>query len=79
MATVTVTEIGVSVVVQINRDDQGDSVKISAMSKTDVPLIAGREMMNRDITSSLTPAQLAVVKSVLDFVESAVKQEWNIP
>jgi hypothetical protein len=79
MATVTVTETGVAINVEMIRDSNGDAVKYSAMSITDVPIIKGREVMDADITSELTPEQLAVVASVLDFIEAKAKAAWEIP
>lgn len=79
MATVTVTETGVTVVVRMARGEDGDIVSYSAQSITDIPQATGRHTMGVDITSTLTPAQAAVVKSVLDFIEAKAKAEWNIP
>jgi hypothetical protein len=79
MASVTVTETGVNINVEMIRDQSGDTVKYSAMSITDVPIIKGREVMDVDITAELTVEQLAVVKSVLDFIEAKAKAEWDIP
>lgn len=79
MASVTVTETGVAINVEMIRDANGDAVKYSAMSITDVPIIKGREVMDVDITSELTAPQLAVVKQVLDFIEAKAKAAWDIP
>jgi hypothetical protein len=79
MATVTVTETDVNINVEMIRDRDGDFVKYSAMSVTDAPIIRGREVMDVDVTATLTAPQLATVKQVLDFIEAKAKAAWNIP
>ena len=78
MATVTVTETGVSIQVTMTRgEDRVDRVTYTAVSLTDVPLIAGRAA--RDVPIALNAPQAAVVKQVLDFIEGLAKAAWNIP
>jgi hypothetical protein len=79
MATVTFTETGVALQVGLTRSELGnDFVHATAVSITDSEFSNGRVMRNYDLTPTLTAPQLAMVKSVLDFVESKVKAQWNI-
>ena len=79
MATVTVTETGVRISVRLTRDAGVDTVSWSGQSITNNAQIEGRITQMTDITSSLTPAQLAAVAAVLDLVEAKAKTGWNIP
>ena len=79
MATVIVTETDVVIDVKMTRDEAGtDKVYVSAVSLTDVPAISGRVLRDIDITGTLTPGQLSTVASVLNFIESSVKAQWDI-
>lgn len=90
MATVTVTETGVRVRVDLYRNYNGNiaygtfdahdpCVKIIAESITDVPSIPGRIMQDVDVTELLTPAQIQTVVQMLDLAENYVKNTWDIP
>jgi hypothetical protein len=90
MATVTVTETGVRVRVDLYRnftgniafgtfDNHDPCVKIIAESITDVPSIQGRQLRDVDVTELLTPAQIATVMQMLDLAEAYAKNEWDIP
>lgn len=80
MATVTITETGVTLLVSLVRDEAGtDRVLVGAASVTDNVHVPGRVLREYDLTPSLSPAQLTTVKNVLDFIEGKVKAQWNIP
>ena len=79
MASITITETGVTLQVKMDRDELGnDFVHATAVSITDSEFSDGRVIRDYDLTPTLTAPQLATVKSVLDFVEAQVKTLWDI-
>lgn len=85
MATVTVTETGVVLQVNVYRGMNGANptgapkVTVSGWSQTDVPIIPGRKTLDEDVTALLTPAQLAQFTAIMDIAETWLKNKWNIP
>jgi len=84
MATVTVSETGVRVQVNLYRNyngtPEGDvGVTISGWSITDVPEIRGRTSLDEDVKALLTPAQIAQFNAIMDIAEQYLKSKWQIP
>jgi hypothetical protein len=79
MASITITETGVTLQVKMDRDELGnDFVHVTAVSIVDSEFSDGRVLRDLNLTPALTAPQLATVKSVLDFVEAQVKTLWDI-
>lgn len=85
MASVTVTETGVKVQVNVYRGVNNAApsgaprVTISGWTITDVPIIEGRKTYDEDVTALLTPAQLATFTQIMDIAEAYLKSKWQIP
>jgi len=79
--TVTATDVKVQANLYrgMNRTPAGGAkMTVSAWADTDLDFVYNLEMLDDDITDSLTPEELAHVVAVLDICERYAEKKWGI-